>query len=196
MAAGVLRGYLKDASVNKVELRCGVGPRRYSTASEDSSKKVINISSLNTPGLCKLQGRKQLEELVKKDIAAVALALHLDGLIISNTTISRPDPVTSHPLAGESGGLSGKPLFDMSTSILKEMYILTQGKIPLIGCGGVSNGEDAYKKIRAGATLVQLYTAFAYDGPSLIPQIKAEPAECLERDGFESVQEAVGADCK
>ncbi|XP_064948413.1 dihydroorotate dehydrogenase (quinone), mitochondrial-like [Musa acuminata AAA Group] len=156
MAAGVLRGYLKDASFNKVELRCGVGPRRYSTASEDSSKKVINISSLNTPGLCKLQGRKQLEELVKKvqaardemqwaeegplplvvkiapdlskedieDIAAVALALHLDGLIISNTTISRPDPVTSHPLAGESGGLSGKPLFDMSTSILKEMYIL------------------------------------------------------------------------
>ncbi|CAD5190789.1 unnamed protein product [Musa acuminata subsp. malaccensis] len=166
------------------------------TLSQFADYLVINISSLNTPGLCKLQGRKQLEELVKKDIAAVALALHLDGLIISNTTISRPDPVTSHPLAGESGGLSGKPLFDMSTSILKEMYILTQGKIPLIGCGGVSNGEDAYKKIRAGATLVQLYTAFAYDGPSLIPQIKAELAECLERDGFKSVQEAVGADCK
>ncbi|CAL9759687.1 unnamed protein product [Musa acuminata subsp. burmannicoides] len=205
------------------------------TLSQYADYLVINISSLNTPGLCKLQGRKQLEELVKnfcccciwvqaardemqwaeegplplvvkiapdlskediEDIAAVALALHLDGLIISNTTISRPDPVTSHPLAGESGGLSGKPLFDMSTSILKEMYILTQGKIPLIGCGGVSNGEDAYKKIRAGATLVQLYTAFAYDGPSLIPQIKAELAECLERDGFESVQEAVGADCK
>ncbi|CAL9147197.1 unnamed protein product [Musa hybrid cultivar] len=109
------------------------------------------------------------------------------------------DPVTSHPLAGESGGLSGKPLFDMSTSILKEMYILTQGKIPLIGCGGClpkCSGEDAYKKIRAGATLVQLNTAFAYDGPSLIPQIKAELAECLERDGFKSVQEAVGADCK
>ncbi|KAJ8498040.1 hypothetical protein OPV22_008592 [Ensete ventricosum] len=174
------------------------------TLSQYADYLVINISSPNTPGLRKLQGRKQLKELVKKvqaardemqwaeegppplvvkiapdlskedieDIADVALALHLDGLIISNTTISRPDPVSSHPLAGESGGLSGKPLFDMSTSILKEMYILTQGKIPLIGCGGVSNGEDAYKKIRAGATLVQLYTAFAYDGPALIPQIK------------------------
>ncbi|MED6207908.1 hypothetical protein PIB30_040002 [Stylosanthes scabra] len=107
-----------------------------------------------------------------EDIAAVAVALNLDGLIISNTTISRPDAVSSNPLASESGGLSGKPLFDLSTKILKEMYILTRGKIPLIGCGGISSGEDAYKKIRAGATLVQLYTAFAYGGPALIPQIK------------------------
>ncbi|XP_057963377.1 dihydroorotate dehydrogenase (quinone), mitochondrial isoform X2 [Malania oleifera] len=107
-----------------------------------------------------------------EDIAAVAVALRLDGLIISNTTISRPDPVSKNRVAEETGGLSGKPLFDLSTSILKEMYILTRGKIPLIGCGGVSSGEDAYKKIRAGATLVQIYTAFAYGGPALIPQIK------------------------
>ncbi|CAL9046400.1 dihydroorotate dehydrogenase (quinone), mitochondrial-like [Musa acuminata AAA Group] len=198
------------------------------TLSQYADYLVINISSPNTPGLRKLQGRKQLKDLVKKvqaardemqwaeegppplvvkiapdlskedieDIAAVAVALHLDGLIISNTTVSRPDPVSNHPLAGESGGLSGKPLFDMSTNILKEMYILTRGKIPLIGCGGVSSGEDAYKKIRAGATLVQLYTAFAYGGPALIPQIKAELAECLAKDGFKSVQEAVGADCR
>ncbi|XP_073106028.1 dihydroorotate dehydrogenase (quinone), mitochondrial isoform X2 [Elaeis guineensis] len=182
------------------------------TLSQYADYLVINVSSPNTPGLRKLQGRKQLKDLVKKvqaardemqwaeegpppllvkiapdlskqdldDIAAVALALRLDGLIISNTTVSRPDPVSRHPLAGESGGLSGKPLFDLSTNILKEMYILTRGKIPLIGCGGVSSGEDAYKKIRAGATLVQLYTAFAYGGPALIPQIK----------------EAVGADCR
>ncbi|XP_027361941.1 dihydroorotate dehydrogenase (quinone), mitochondrial-like [Abrus precatorius] len=129
-----------------------------------------------------------------EDIAAVALALHLDGLIISNTTISRPDSVSRNPVAAETGGLSGKPLFDLSTNILKEMYILTKGKIPLIGCGGISCGEEAYKKIRAGATLVQLYTAFAYGGPALIPQIKGELAECLERDGFKSVQDAVGAD--
>ncbi|KAF3335360.1 dihydroorotate dehydrogenase (quinone) [Carex littledalei] len=128
------------------------------------------------------------------DIAAVALNLRLDGLIISNTTISRPPPVDQYPISKEAGGLSGKPLFDLSTNVLKEMYLLTRGKIPLIGCGGVSSGEDAYKKIRAGATLVQLYTAFAYGGPALIPQIKAELAECLERDGFKSVQEAVGAD--
>lgn len=131
-----------------------------------------------------------------EDIAAVALALRLDGLIISNTTISRPSTITENPVSEEPGGLSGKPLFNLSTSILKEMYILTRGKIPLIGCGGVSSGEDAYKKIRAGATLVQLYTAFAYGGPALIPSMKVELAECLERDGFKSIYEAVGADCK
>lgn len=129
-----------------------------------------------------------------EDIAAVALALRVDGLIISNTTISRPDPVSKNPVAEEAGGLSGKPLFPLSTNILKEMYVLTKGKIPLIGCGGVSSGEDAYKKIRAGATLVQLYTAFAYGGPALIPEMKAELARCLERDGFKNVYEAVGAD--
>ncbi|XP_010454609.1 PREDICTED: dihydroorotate dehydrogenase (quinone), mitochondrial-like [Camelina sativa] len=129
-----------------------------------------------------------------EDIAAVALALHLDGLIISNTTVSRPDPVTNNPVAKEAGGLSGKPLFTLSTNMLKEMYTLTRGKIPLIGCGGVSSGEDAYKKIRAGATLVQLYTGFAYGGPALIPQIKEELVSCLERDGFKSIHEAIGAD--
>ncbi|CAO2044222.1 unnamed protein product [Urochloa humidicola] len=196
------------------------------TLSQYADYLVINISSPNTPGLRKLQGRKQLKDLVKKvqaardemqwaedgpppllvkiapdlskqdleDIAAVALALRLDGLIISNTTVSRPPPTDTHPLAQETGGLSGKPLFDLSTNMLREMYTLTRGKVPLIGCGGVSSGEDAYKKIRSGATLVQLYTALAYGGPALIPRIKAELAECLERDGFKSVQEAVGAD--
>ncbi|PKU74173.1 dihydroorotate dehydrogenase (quinone), mitochondrial isoform X1 [Dendrobium catenatum] len=198
------------------------------TLSQYADYLVINVSSPNTPGLRRLQGRKQLKDLVKRvqaardemqwaedgpppllvkiapdlskedlqDIAAVALNLRLDGLIISNTTISRPDPVNSHPLAKEAGGLSGKPLFDLSTSILREMYILTRGKITLVGCGGISSGEDAYKKVRAGATLVQLYTSFAYGGPALIPQMKAELAECLKRDGFKSIQEAVGADCR
>ncbi|XP_021816681.1 dihydroorotate dehydrogenase (quinone), mitochondrial-like isoform X2 [Prunus avium] len=146
------------------------------------------------PLLVKIAPDLSKEDL--EDIAAVALALRLDGLIISNTTVSRPDPVTTNPAASEAGGLSGKPLFNISTSLLKEMYILTRGKIPLIGCGGISSGEDAYKKIRAGASLVQLYTAFAYGGPALIPHIKAELSECLERDGFKSVSEAVGADCR
>ncbi|MCH88949.1 dihydroorotate dehydrogenase (quinone) mitochondrial-like, partial [Trifolium medium] len=146
------------------------------------------------PLLVKIAPDLSKEDL--EDIAAVALALHLDGLIISNTTISRPDPVNKNPLASETGGLSGKPLFNLSTNILKEMYILTRGRIPLIGCGGISSGEDAYKKIRAGATLVQLYTAFAYGGPALIPQIKAELAACLEKDGFKSILDAVGADCR
>ncbi|KAG5077341.1 hypothetical protein JHK82_056036 [Glycine max] len=146
------------------------------------------------PLLVKIAPDLSKEDL--EDIAAVALTLHLDGLIISNTTISRPDPASKNPLASETGGLSGKPLFNLSTNILKEMYILTRGRIPLIGCGGISSGEDAYKKIRAGATLVQLYTAFAYGGPALIPQIKAELASCLERDGFKSIVDAVGADCR
>ncbi|KAK3222397.1 hypothetical protein Dsin_009422 [Dipteronia sinensis] len=144
------------------------------------------------PLLVKIAPDLSKEDL--EDIAAVALALRLDGLIISNTTISRSEPASKNPVAEESGGLSGKPLFELSTNILKEMYLLTRGKIPLIGCGGIASGEDAYKKIRAGATLVQLYTGFAYGGPALIPQIKVELAECLERDGFKSTVEAVGAD--
>ncbi|KAG8372932.1 hypothetical protein BUALT_Bualt12G0118500 [Buddleja alternifolia] len=131
-----------------------------------------------------------------EDIAAVALALRIDGLIISNTTVQRPDTASKNPVAEEAGGLSGKPLFSLSTNTLKDMYSLTKGKIPLIGVGGISSGEDAYKKIRAGATLVQLYTAFAYGGPALIPKIKVELAECLERDGYKSIYEAVGADCR
>ncbi|KAF4368680.1 hypothetical protein G4B88_025098 [Cannabis sativa] len=177
------------------------------------------------PLLVKIAPDLSKEDL--EDIAAVALALRLDGLvrylgmsfnymlhllclkclniafrgltlqmIISNTTISRPETIAKNPAASETGGLSGKPLFGISTDLLRETYILTRGKIPLIGCGGISSGEDAYNKIRAGATLVQLYTAFAYGGPALIPQIKAELSECLERDGFKSVIEAVGADCR
>ncbi|KAI3439253.1 Dihydroorotate dehydrogenase (quinone) [Psidium guajava] len=146
------------------------------------------------PLLVKIAPDLSREDL--EDIAAVALALHLDGLIISNTTISRPDPVNKNPVSEEAGGLSGKPLFNLSTRILKEMYVLTRGKIPLIGCGGISSGEDAYEKIRAGASLLQLYTAFAYGGPALIPKMKAELSECLERDGFKSILEAVGADCR
>ncbi|KAL9660085.1 hypothetical protein QQ045_024896 [Rhodiola kirilowii] len=146
------------------------------------------------PLLVKIAPDLSKEDL--EDIAAVALALRLDGMVISNTTISRPEPADQNPVSQEAGGLSGKPLFDLSTNILKEMYLLTKGRIPLVGCGGISTGEDAYKKIRAGATLVQLYTAFAYGGPVLIPQIKAELANCLERDGFKSVSEAIGADYK
>ncbi|CAK4125012.1 unnamed protein product [Aphanomyces euteiches] len=181
---------------------------------------VINISSPNTPGLRSLQGKKELHELVsavlkardklwkrvpllvkiapdltiedQQDIAEVALALKLDGLIISNTTITRPSSLQSAH-AGETGGLSGAPLKELSTQVLHSMYKLTQGKIPLIGVGGVSNSQDAYDKIRAGATLVQLYSSLVYDGPLAVPRIKQELAELLKRDGFTSVRDAVGA---
>ncbi|CAG9460205.1 unnamed protein product [Pedinophyceae sp. YPF-701] len=130
----------------------------------------------------------------KRNVASVLLAEGVDGLVVSNTTIERPPDVAAHQHGKEAGGLSGKPLFAMSTKVLGEMYQLTQGKIPLVGVGGVSSGADAYAKIRAGASLVELYTALAYEGPVLVPRIKRELAECLERDGFAAVGDAVGAD--
>ncbi|CAI6005727.1 unnamed protein product [Closterium sp. NIES-65] len=114
--------------------------------------------------------------------------------IVGNTTVSRPDSVLGLLHADEPGGLSGRPLFDPSTNTLREMYRLTKGRITLIGCGGIFSGADAYTKIRAGASLVQIYTAMVYEGAGVLPRIKRELAECLARDGFESVEDAVGAD--
>lgn len=180
---------------------------------------TVNISSPNTPGLRDLQGREQMSDLLRQvmearngatakppvfvkiapdqteqqmeDIAEVVVTTGVDGLIIGNTTVSRPGNIPS-ALAKEAGGLSGKPLMKLSTQMLAKMYKLTNGKIPLIGCGGVSSGEDAYKKIRAGASLVQLYSALVYEGPLLVPRINRELAALLKRDGFASVAEAVG----
>mmetsp|Transcript_18681 Transcript_18681/g.56470 ORF Transcript_18681/g.56470 Transcript_18681/m.56470 type:complete len:397 (+) Transcript_18681:78-1268(+) len=128
------------------------------------------------------------------DISKLALRLGVDGLIVSNTTIARPPDVAAHAHGAEAGGLSGKPLMESSTEVLRQVYALTRGRLPLIGCGGVASGEDAYRKIRAGASLVELYTALALQGPALIPRLKEELAACLERDGFTSVAAAVGAD--
>jgi dihydroorotate dehydrogenase len=180
---------------------------------------VINVSSPNTPGLRALQGRAPLEALLaavraargvekpplllkiapdlteadKQDIAEVALAGGLDGLIVSNTTIAR-SPSLRGVAAKEVGGLSGQPLFQPSTAVLADMYHLTGGKLPLIGVGGISSGEEAYAKVRAGASLLQLYTALVYEGPGLIRRIKSDLAARLRADGFASIAEAVGAD--
>lgn len=136
-----------------------------------------------------------LTDADKKDIAAVVAAHKVDGLIISNTTITRPPEVAQYPESNEAGGLSGPPLMELSTQVLADMYRLTgKGKVPLIGCGGISTGDDAYRKIRAGASLVQIYTVLAYEGPAVVPAIKARLAELLERDGFKCVADAVGAD--
>lgn len=189
---------------------------------------VVNVSSPNTPGLRALQGKEQLQQLVrdaqaardklvmkggrplppllvkiapdlteedKRDIADVALAAKLDGLVVSNTTISRPDSLKSAH-KNEVGGLSGKPLFGMATECLRDMYRLTGGKMLLIGAGGVCTGEDAYAKIKAGASLVEVYSSLAYGGPHLAMRIKRELAQLLKRDGYKSVSEAVGADFK
>jgi dihydroorotate dehydrogenase len=117
----------------------------------------------------------------------------VDGLIISNTTVSRPFYI-SRGNRKEEGGLSGRPLKQLSTQVVGEMYALTNGRIPIIGCGGISSGQDAYDKIRAGASLVQLYTALVYQGFPVIGKVKRELDACLRRDGFQNVSDAVGAD--
>ena len=182
---------------------------------------TINVSSPNTPGLRNLQRRSALSRLVERvmaarqaavardrppllikiapdltreeraDIAEVALASEIDGLIVSNATVARPPTLKSRH-APEPGGLSGPVLFQPSTALLAEMYRLTGGKVPLVGTGGIASGADAYAKIRAGASLVQLYTALVYHGPGLVERIKRELAQVLARDGYPSVAAAVG----
>ena len=102
----------------------------------------------------------------------------LDGLIVSNTTIAR-EGLVSGLHAHETGGLSGAPLFAMSTEVLREMYRLTKGRLPIIGVGGIGSGEDAYRKIRAGASLVQLYSALTYEGPALVTRRSADRPHAL-----------------
>jgi dihydroorotate dehydrogenase len=183
---------------------------------------VVNVSSPNTPGLRQLQGRHELQQLLSavkqtrdaleaqrppilvkiapdmsqgdlEDVVAAVQSTQIDGIIVSNTTVARPDHLRS-PHAAETGGLSGAPLFDSSTRVLKEVYRLTHGKVPLVGVGGVDSGATAYAKIRAGASLVQLYTALSLQGPAVLYEIKRDLALLLQRDGFTSVSQAVGAD--
>ena len=188
-----------------------------------SSYIVLNISSPNTPNLRNLHNKQEISELLqsitlprksidnsgsipiilkispdinqqtKENIAEFALEYKIDGLIVSNTTVSR-DNLHSHH--NEIGGLSGRPLFKLSTGLVSDMYKLTNGKTLLIGCGGISSGADAYKKIKAGASLVQLYTALIYQGPQVVNKINLELAELIRRDGLSNISEAVGCDCK
>jgi dihydroorotate dehydrogenase len=184
---------------------------------------AVNVSSPNTPGLRGLQNRDELRRLLDivtgertrmnagvpillkiapdidpaaiDDIAAVTLAAGIEGIIVTNTTIARPASLKSRD-AQQSGGLSGAPLFAPSTAILKAMRARTGAQLVLVGVGGVSSGADAYAKIRAGASLVQLYTALAYQGPGLVARIKRELLALLARDGFSRMADAVGADVK
>ena len=183
---------------------------------------TVNISSPNTPGLRGLQARAPLDDLIGRlmearanltdqgkaptpllvkiapdltdeqlaDIAAVCLARDVDGVIVSNTTLSRDGLEDEN--AKEQGGLSGAPLFELSTRVLADFARETERRLPLIGVGGVTSAETAYAKIAAGASLVQLYTSLVYAGPELVAGIKRDLAELLERDGFHSVSEAVG----
>lgn len=182
---------------------------------------TINISSPNTPGLRALQTKAALDELLGRlmqtadalpqgvavpmflkvapdledaEIEAIAetVAAHdLAGVIVSNTTVARP-PLRS-PFAGESGGLSGAPLMAPSTAVLARFREAAAGRFLLIGVGGIASGADAYAKIRAGASAVQLYSALVFEGPGLVTRVKRELAGLLQADGFRSVAEAAAA---
>jgi len=125
------------------------------------------------------------------DVAEISAAHRLDGLIVSNTTISRPPLRSRH--AGEGGGLSGAPLKDLAQQRLADFRTATGGAMPLIAAGGIASAEDAYARIRAGASLVQLYSALVYEGPGLAKRINAGMVKLLDRDGFATIAEAVGA---
>lgn len=194
------------------------GLRRFGNVAEYI---VINVSSPNTPGLRSLQARQALTDLLTpvmeqrdktvfrppiivkiapdltdhelEDICAVVQELGINGLIVSNTTIDK-SKLINQQYRDEMGGVSGRPLREKSTRMIGKVYQLTHGKVPIIGVGGVESGQDAYDKIRAGASLIQLYTALAYHGPWVVRRIKSELAELLKRDGFASVVDAVGID--
>jgi dihydroorotate dehydrogenase len=177
---------------------------------------TINISSPNTPGLRDLQGRAALDDLLAAvsetrgagppifvkvapdldrraidDVVAVAIARGMDALIVSNTTVSRP-PLVSRD-RDQAGGLSGAPLKELALERLRDFRSASGGEIPLIAAGGIENGVDAYDRIKAGASLVQLYSALVYQGPGIAASINAELRRLLRRDGLRNLSEAVGS---
>lgn len=119
----------------------------------------------------------------------------VDGIIISNTTVER-QPSLMNDKKTEIGGLSGAPLTDRSTELIRQMYRLTGGKVPIIGVGGVFSGKDAFDKIQAGASVIQIYSSFIYHGPPIVSKIKRELDCLLKENGYENVVEAVGKDSK
>ncbi|KAH8407761.1 hypothetical protein KR222_002002, partial [Zaprionus bogoriensis] len=147
------------------------------------------------PILLKLSPDLDLDDL--KDIVSVVSKkkCHVDGLIVSNTTTSR-DNITDISFVNENGGLSGEPLRARSTQLIAQMYDLTKGSIPIIGVGGIASGHDAYEKIEAGASFVQIYTALVYEGPDLVERIKQQLSCQLDEHGYSSVRQAVGSNYK
>lgn len=182
---------------------------------------TVNISSPNTPGLRDLQKREPLMDLLgalkeerrkacgdhpppllvkfapdledaqQEELARAVLESNIDGLVLTNTTTRRPKNLP-RDFAAHKGGLSGPPLSDASTKVIRNFYKLTRGKLPIIGVGGVSDGKDAYAKIKAGASLVQLYTGLVFKGPGVANSINLELLKLLKSEGYGNISEAVG----
>jgi dihydroorotate dehydrogenase len=212
---GVNVGANKDATDRVEDYVLGV-----KTFAPVADYLTINVSSPNTPGLRDLQRREALDDLIARvvgardeteprrplllkialdldargleDIVATALARRIDGLVVSNTTVARPATLVSRN-RGETGGLSGRPLFEPSTRLLAQTYLLTGGAMPLIGVGGVEDAKTALAKIEAGANLVQFYTALALKGPGVVKEILDGLSRTVEARGVKRIGELVGA---
>ena len=186
----------------------------YERVADAGDYFVVNVSSPNTPGLRELQNRAQLAEILEvlqdagaapllvklspdlhreavTDAVDLANELGLDGVVATNTTTDRPDALRS-PNAAQGGGLSGKPIRDRATDQVR--FVAERTDLPVVGVGGVFTAADAYEKVRAGASVVQLYTGLVYRGPAIAREINEGLLDLLERDGFDSVEDAVGAD--
>jgi dihydroorotate dehydrogenase len=214
---GVNIGANKDSADRAADYVAGI-----KTFADLASYFTVNISSPNTPGLRDLQQASALADLLARvisardeaaqtlprrpvllkiapdlaladldDVVKVAREKGVDGMIVSNTTVSRPDTLRD-ALLGESGGLSGAPLFALSTRMLAQTFARVEGQFPLIGVGGVDSPEAAWAKIEAGATLIQLYSALVYEGLGLVARIKTGLAAHLRARKFDSVGQAVG----
>ena len=210
---GVNVGANKDASDRMADYALGI--TRFNDVAD---YLTVNISSPNTPGLRALQSRQELESLLARiaeararlsgpkpvmlkiapdleqeeleDIARLTANGAVDGIILSNTTITRPESLAS-ALKAETGGLSGKPLFELSTRKLAALARLT--RLPIIGAGGIHDAETAWQKLRAGASLLQLYSGLVYGGPGLVAEIVNGLAARMRREGFTSIAEVTGS---
>ena len=213
---GVNIGANKDSDSRQADGRVADYAQGVRAMAPVADYLTINISSPNTPGLRRLQDEGALSTLLAAvrearpakgppiflkvapdlgegepdQIARVAMEHDIDAIIVANTTLSRPPLHSKH--LGEQGGLSGVPLKPLALKALRDFRAACGGKIPLIGVGGIANADDAFEFIRAGASLVQLYSAMVYDGPGIAKRIVRGLAERLKREGFANIAEAVG----
>ncbi len=215
VSLGINLGANKDSEDRAADYVAGI-----EAFADVASYFTINVSSPNTPGLRDLQAAGALDDLLARVLEArdraeihrpvllkiapdlslneldaiitTARAKKIDGLIVSNTTITRPDTLLDTAKASEMGGLSGKPLFKLSTRMLAEAYLRVEGQFPLVGVGGVDSAETACAKIEAGATLVQLYTALVFHGPALLAEIKQGLLRILAEKNYPLLADAIG----
>jgi dihydroorotate dehydrogenase len=176
----------------------GLRDLQQASALDDLLAKVIDARERvrrkagDSPVLLKIAPDLSLAEL--DDVVQIARSRRVDGMIVANTTVARPSTLREQNRAKEQGGLSGRPLFRLSTRMVAETYVRAEGAFPLVGVGGIDSGGGALTKIRAGASLIQLYSALIYKGLGLVDDIKSDLASTLLRTGRDSLSEIVGAD--